>query len=204
MPDDPLWTVDGLMRVCAALSLGEVRRVRTNRRYAEDIRSHGLIGESPVMHALRQAICEASTSSCPVLIEGETGAGKELVAQALHRSGPRRTQRFCPINCAALTDELFEAELFGHTRGAFTGALVDRVGLFADADHGTLFLDEVGELAPELQVKLLQLLQDHSFSRVGGTRVIDADVRIVAATNADLEARIATLQEQIEALQELG
>ena len=151
----------------------------------------GLLGRSAEMSALRAAIVRAADTPYPVLIEGETGTGKELVARALHRLGPRRTHAFCAVNCAALTDELFEAELFGHGRGAFTGAVSDRAGLVEAADRGTLFLDEVGELSPRAQAKLLRVVQEGEIRRVGENTVRRVDVRLLAATNRNLAAEAA-------------
>jgi DNA-binding NtrC family response regulator/tetratricopeptide (TPR) repeat protein len=150
-----------------------------------------LLGSSPDAMALRDAIMRAARAPYPVLIEGESGSGKELVARAVHRLGPRRDRRFCAINCAALTDELLEAELFGHTRGAFTGAVTERSGLFEEADGGTLFLDEIGELSPRAQAKLLRVIQEGEIRRVGESFPRKVDVRIVAATNRRLEAEAA-------------
>ena len=142
-----------------------------------------LLGDSPAALALKEAVQRAARAPFPVLIEGESGSGKELVARAMHRLGPRRDRRFCAINCAAISDELVEAELFGHTRGAFTGAAGERAGLFEEADGGTLFLDEVGELSPRAQAKLLRVLQDGEVRRVGENFARRVDVRVVAATN---------------------
>jgi transcriptional regulator with GAF, ATPase, and Fis domain len=125
-----------------------------------------------------------------VILEGESGTGKELVARAIHRLGPRRHHRLCAINCAALTDELFEAELFGHERGAFTGAVAERRGLFEEADGGTLVLDEVGELTPRAQAKLLRAIQEGEIRRVGENFSRPADARIVAASNRSLRAAV--------------
>jgi len=145
-----------------------------------------LLGASPVMRALRDAVARAAGSAFPVLIEGESGTGKELVARAIHRLSPRRDRRWAAINCAALTDELLEAELFGHVRGAFTGAMGPRVGLLEDAHEGTLFLDEVAELSPRGQAKLLRVLQEGEIRRVGENVSRRVDVRLVTATNRPL------------------
>jgi transcriptional regulator with GAF, ATPase, and Fis domain len=125
-----------------------------------------------------------------VLVEGESGSGKELVARAIHRTGPRRQRRFCAVNCAALSDDLFEAELFGHARGAFTGAVCERVGLFEDADGGTLFLDEVGELSSRAQAKLLRTIQEGEIRRLGENLPRRVDVRVIAASNRSLELEV--------------
>jgi DNA-binding NtrC family response regulator/tetratricopeptide (TPR) repeat protein len=145
-----------------------------------------LIGTSPQATELRDAIARAARAPFPVLVEGESGSGKELVARAIHRLGPRRDRRLCAVNCAALSDDLLEAELFGHARGAFTGAIGERAGLFEEADGGTLFLDEVGELSPRAQAKLLRVLQDGEVRRVGENLPRRVDARIVAATNRRL------------------
>ena len=150
-----------------------------------------LIGTSPAAVTLRDAVSRAARAPFPVLIEGESGSGKELVARAIHRLGPRRDRRFCALNCAALTEDLLEAELFGHTRGAFTGAAAERAGIFEEADGGTVFLDEVGELSARAQAKLLRVLQDGEVRRVGENLPRRVDVRIVAATNRTLEQEVA-------------
>jgi DNA-binding NtrC family response regulator len=146
-----------------------------------------LTGLGELMTRLRTAIARAAATPFPVLIEGESGSGKELVARAIHRLSPRRDRKYCPINCAALTDELLEAELFGHARGAFTGAVGERAGLFEDADGGTLVLDEVGELSARAQAKLLRTLQQGEVRRVGENVTRSVDVRIVASTNRPLQ-----------------
>jgi DNA-binding NtrC family response regulator len=151
-----------------------------------------LLGESALAASLRDAVVRASRAPFPVLIEGESGTGKELVARALHRLSTRHARRFCAINCAALSDELVEAELFGHTRGAFTGAATERAGLFEEADGGTLFLDEVGELSARAQAKLLRVVQEGEVRRVGENLPRRIDVRIVAATNRRLEQEAAS------------
>ncbi|MDE3156117.1 MAG: sigma 54-interacting transcriptional regulator, partial [Acidobacteriota bacterium] len=150
-----------------------------------------LVGASEAMQALRRAITRAAPTPFSVLIEGESGAGKELVARAIHRLGPRHDRVFCGVNCAALPDELFESELFGHARGAFTGAAAERPGLFEEADGGTLFLDEIGELSPRAQAKLLRVLQEGEVRRLGESQARRIDVRIVAATNRSLRDEAA-------------
>src|SRR5690606_34948469 len=150
-----------------------------------------LLGISPAIGALRRAVAAAARVPFTVLVEGESGSGKELVAREVHRLGPRRVRAFCAINCAALTDELCEAELFGHARGAFTGAVGERAGLFEEADGGTLFLDEVSELSPRAQAKLLRAIQEGEVRRLGETRPRHVDVRIVAATNRPLTEAVA-------------
>jgi len=132
-----------------------------------------------------------AASEANILIQGENGTGKELIANALHQNSPRRDGRFLPINCAAIPADILESELFGHERGAFTGAVQRKAGKFELADKGTLFLDEIGEMPSSLQAKLLRVLEDRSFMRVGGTETISVDVRIITATNSDLEAKVA-------------
>jgi DNA-binding NtrC family response regulator len=149
-----------------------------------------IVGKSKAMEALfRQMELVAPTRS-NVLVVGESGTGKELVANALHENSPRREQRFLPINCAAIPAEILESELFGHEKGAFTGAAGRKPGKFELADGGTLFLDEIGELPLEMQVKLLRVLEQREFMRVGGSETIRVDIRLITATNADLEAAV--------------
>ena len=162
-----------------------------NRRLREEIRlEHNMIGESAAMQKVYRFIEKVARTDATVLIRGESGTGKELVANAVHENSERADKSFIAINCAALTETLLESELFGHERGAFTGATAPKKGKFELADEGTIFLDEVGEMSLVTQVKLLRVLQERRFERVGGTRSIKVDVRVIAATNRDLEAEI--------------
>ena len=179
----------------AAVALDNARRVEQLEGENELLRSeatveHGMVGESRSMKKVYQFIARVAPADTTVLVRGESGTGKELAARALHTNGPRRERPFVAINCAALTETLLESELFGHERGAFTGALAQKKGKLEVADGGTLFLDEVGEMAPVLQAKMLRVLQEREFERVGGTRTIRVDVRVVAATNRDLEEAV--------------
>jgi len=166
--------------------LETVREVKALRR---QLREHGtfgsLIGSSPEMRKLYQIIEQAAPTSASVLIMGESGTGKELVAQTIHQLSPRAAFPFVAINCAAIPETLLESEIFGHEKGAFTGASDRRQGCFEMADHGTLFLDEIGEMAPATQVKLLRVLQERTFRRLGGRQEQSVDVRVIAATNID-------------------
>jgi two-component system nitrogen regulation response regulator NtrX len=148
-----------------------------------------IVGRSPALERLLREIEQAGPTAARVLIQGEHGTGKELVARALHDASPRREMPFVAVNCAAIPEELIESELFGHERGAFTGATQSRRGRFEEAHGGTLFLDEVGDLSARAQTKLLRVLQEGELSRVGGSRVITVDARVIAATNRDLAAR---------------
>jgi len=147
-----------------------------------------LVGVSAAIGDVRRAVVRAASAPFSVLIEGESGVGKELVARAIHQLGPRRDRRFCDVNCAALPDDLFESELFGHARGAFTGAVGDRAGLIEEADGGTLFLDEVADLSSRAQAKLLRVVQQQEVRRIGETFSRKVDVRFVSAANRDLRA----------------
>ena len=142
------------------------------------------------MQQIARLIEKVAPTQCTVLITGENGTGKELVAQAIHRASPRANRPFVAANCSAFNDNLLESELFGHRRGAFTGASGDKRGLFEEADTGTFLLDEVGDMSPALQVKLLRVLQEGTFMPVGGTQTKKVDVRIIAATNKDLSAMV--------------
>jgi formate hydrogenlyase transcriptional activator len=146
-----------------------------------------LIGSSPKFRSLLDNVDMVAPVDCAVLIQGETGTGKEVIARAIHEASPRRKNRFVALNCAAIPSALLESELFGYERGAFTGAVAQTIGRFQAADHGTLFLDEIGDLPLELQPKLLRVLQEKQFERLGGGRTLQVDVRVIAATNQNLE-----------------
>ena len=150
-----------------------------------------MIGRGPVMQELFGMIRRLAPHVRTALITGETGTGKELVARALHQTGPRRERRFVTVNCSAVVETLFESELFGHVRGAFTGATDNKPGLFELADGGTLFLDEIGELPPSVQAKLLRVLELGEVHRVGSLESRRVDVHVIAATNRDLRAEVA-------------
>ena len=149
-----------------------------------------MLGTSPQMQGVFSFIRKVATTTAPVLLLGESGTGKEMAALAIHRRGPRKDGPFIPINCNAIPENLLESELFGHEKGSFTGATMQRVGLVETAKGGTLFLDEIGELPPSIQVKLLRYLQEQRFQRVGGRQELASDARVIAATNVDLKAGI--------------
>jgi DNA-binding NtrC family response regulator len=185
---------DALLHVLS--SALEQRRLRSENAYLrsqlEDrYRIDGLVGRSPVMRTLFQLLETVAATSSTILITGETGTGKELAARAIHHGSPRRANRFVALNCSAIPETLLEAELFGHVRGAFTGAVATRQGRLEQAHKGTLFLDEVGTMSPALQAKLLRVLQEREFERVGDSHTIRIDVRIIAATHSDLAKMVA-------------
>jgi len=160
------------------------RRLKTEQSFA------GIVGRDVKMLQLFDTIKELADVSAPVLIQGESGTGKELVAAAIHNEGPRADKPFVPVNCSALPEGVLESELFGHVRGAFTGAFRDRKGRFELADRGTVFLDEIGDLPPVVQVKLLRVLQEGTFERVGSEQTIKVDLRVVSATNKDIQQEV--------------
>lgn len=161
---------------------------RENQRLRDEANvQHAMVGESGRMREVYQFISKVARSDSTILLLGESGTGKELVARAIHQNSPRSRQPFVAINCAAITETLLESELFGYEKGAFTGAAAQTRGKLEVAEGGTVFLDEIGELAPALQAKLLRVLQEHEFTRVGGTRPVRLDIRLVTATNRDLE-----------------
>ena len=161
------------------------------RELGEQLTVKELVGASPAMLQIKDVIARVADSDSPVLIEGESGTGKELVAAAIHRASSRARKPFVPVNCSAIPDELMESEFFGHVRGAFSGAVADALGLVRSAHGGSLFLDEVAELTPALQAKLLRVLQEKEIRPVGSTKTHSVDIRVIAATNRDLEAAIA-------------
>ncbi len=174
----------------------EQRRLKSENAYLRSqleqrYRIDGLVGRSPVMRNLFQLLETVAATSSTVLITGETGTGKELAARAIHHNSPRRVHRFVAINCSAIPETLLEAELFGHVRGAFTGAVGTRQGRLEQAHKGTLFLDEVGTMSPALQAKLLRVLQEREFERVGDSHTIKIDVRVIAATHSDLARMVS-------------
>jgi two-component system, NtrC family, response regulator AtoC len=194
-PDDP----EGLgeIQLDAAIK-GAIEKTRLVseitelRRQLSDDQDRAFLfwGDSPEMKTIASVIEQVSDSDVTVLIRGESGVGKELVARAIHQRSPRKERPFVKVNCAALPAELLESELFGHEKGAFTGAATTRIGKFEQADTGTIFLDEIGEMKAALQAKLLHVLQDAQFTKLGSNKPINVDVRVVAATNRDLEAML--------------
>ncbi len=152
--------------------------------------TQSLIGKSPKIVEVYKTLARAAMSASTVLVMGESGTGKELVARAIHNNGPRRNKRFIPINCGALADSLLESELFGHIKGSFTGAVSDKRGLFEEANSGTIFLDEIGDISPALQIKLLRVLQESEIKPVGSSEVRKVNIRMVAATHRDLESLV--------------
>ncbi|MBL8140517.1 MAG: sigma-54-dependent Fis family transcriptional regulator [Acidobacteria bacterium] len=159
-------------------------------RRAEQLR-HEMVGQSPSLARITDAIRRAAPTNATVLVLGESGVGKELVARAIHRNSQRSRERFVQVNCAAIPEELIESELFGHEKGSFTGAAEKQIGKFEQADKGTIFLDEVGDMSAKTQAKVLRVLQEGEVERLGSSRTLKVDVRVIAATNKDLEAEIA-------------
>ena len=185
---------DALLHVINAAL--EQRRLRSENDYLraqldERYRIEGIVGKSEPMRALFQLLSTVADSPATVLVTGETGTGKELAARAIHHASPRRAHRFVALNCSAIPETLLEAELFGHVRGAFTGAVGNRQGKLEFANRGTLFLDEIGTMSAALQAKMLRVLQEREFERVGDSQTVKVDVRVIAATHADLEKMVA-------------
>jgi len=172
-------------------SLEHCRLLRENMKFREDLKYKDdwtpLVGSSPAMLEVYKVVARVAEGRSTVLLQGESGTGKELIARAIHMNSPRRDKPFLPVNCGALPDTLLESEMFGYEKGAFTGAVGMKTGLFEAANGGTLFLDEIGEMGQSLQVKLLRVMQEQEVRRVGGTGSVKVDVRIIAATNRSLE-----------------
>jgi formate hydrogenlyase transcriptional activator len=166
--------------------VGTVEKIRNRDRLADDLRFEQIIGNSAGLESVLEQVQRVAPTDSTVLVQGETGTGKELIARAVHQLSSRCGRTFVKLNCAAIPLDLLESELFGHEKGAFTGAIAQKVGRFELADHGTLFLDEVGDIPPALQPKLLRVLQEQEFERLGSTYTHRVDVRLVAATNRDL------------------
>ncbi len=185
--DELLLVVKRALQLKSLKSENRLLNSQLNERY----RFASLIGKSRPMQALYRMIERVAGTDSTVLITGESGTGKELIANAIHFTSHRREKPFVPINCGAIPEELLESELFGHEKGAFTGAHRERIGRFELANHGTIFLDEIGEMSARLQVKVLRFLQEKKFERVGGSRTIQVDTRILAATNRDLDSMVA-------------
>jgi DNA-binding NtrC family response regulator len=183
------------IRLVVQRALERTRLQRENRLLLEQVQKQygfeNLIGSGPAMQRVFATLQKVAETDLTVLVRGESGTGKELVAQALHNLSPRRGRPFVAVNCAAISRELVESELFGHEKGAFTGADARRQGRFEAADGGSILLDEIGDMAPETQAKVLRVLQERSFERVGGTRPIDVDVRVIAATHRNLEQEVS-------------
>jgi len=182
------------IKLTVAKALERERLLAENRQLHEELGERysfsGILGTSPAMREVFDVVTSVAASNANVLITGESGTGKELVARSIHYNSARRERPFVVLNCAALSEGVLESELFGHEKGAFTNATATRKGRFEMAHEGTLFIDEVGEMSLTAQVKLLRVIQEHEFERVGGTRTIQVDVRLVAATNKDLEAEV--------------
>ena len=182
------------IRLHQLMQLEKDQWLEENQQLKENLRTKyrfdSIIGSSPVMLDVLATVAQVATSRATVLLLGETGCGKEMIAKAIHFNSPRRDKPLIKVNCGALSPALLESELFGHIKGAFTGAMKDKIGRFEAADMGTLFLDEVGTLDPQLQVKLLRVLQEREFERVGDHRTTKVDVRVIAATNLDLEEEV--------------
>jgi two-component system, NtrC family, nitrogen regulation response regulator NtrX len=188
--DKPFESTDRLLvTIGNALEQGRLRVENRSLRKDAEIR-HQMVGESGSLQQVMAAVSRAAPTNATVLIQGESGVGKELVARTIHRNSLRRRERFVQVNCAAIPEELIESELFGHEKGSFTGATEKQIGKFEQADRGTIFLDEVGDMSPKTQAKVLRVLQEGEVERLGSARTIKVDVRVIAATNKDLEQEI--------------
>jgi len=185
----PVKMEEVLLVIQRALEFRDIKRenLALKNQLKKKYKFENFIGDSPQMHKVFKVIEKVADTDSTVLILGESGTGKELVAKAIHYNSMRRDKPLIPVNCGAIPEELLESELFGHEKGAFTNAIRTRIGRFELANGGTIFLDEIGEMSPHLQVKLLRILQEQEFERVGGTKTIKCDIRVLAATNRDLD-----------------
>ena len=187
--EKPLASERVLVTIRNALDQTRLQNENRSLKRAVEIR-HQMVGESPALRQVWDAIKRAAPTNATVLLLGESGVGKELVARSIHRNSLRSRERFVQVNCAAIPEELIESELFGHEKGSFTGATEKQIGKFEQADRGTIFLDEVGDMSAKTQAKVLRVLQEGEVERLGSARTIKVDVRVIAATNKDLEAEI--------------
>jgi two-component system, NtrC family, nitrogen regulation response regulator NtrX len=187
--EKPLASERVLVTIRNALDQTRLRDENKSLKRAAEVR-HQMVGESQALRQVWDAIKRAAPTTATVLLLGESGSGKELVARSIHRNSLRSRERFVQVNCAAIPEELIESELFGHEKGSFTGATEKQIGKFEQADRGTIFLDEVGDMSPKTQAKVLRVLQEGEVERLGSARTIKVDVRVIAATNKDLEAEI--------------
>jgi two-component system nitrogen regulation response regulator NtrX len=187
--DKPLSSERVIVTVGNVMRQSQLRSENRDLKLAMESR-YEIVGESPALRGVLEAVKRAAPTNATVLLLGESGVGKELVARTIHRNSPRAGQRFIQVNCAAIPEELIESELFGHEKGSFTGATEKQLGKFEQADRGTIFLDEVGDMSPKTQAKVLRVLQEQEVERLGSARTIKVDVRVIAATNKDLEQAI--------------
>jgi two-component system nitrogen regulation response regulator NtrX len=178
-----------LVTIAKGLELRQLRRENRELKLAMEAR-YEVVGDSPALRTVLESVRKAAPTNATVLLTGESGVGKELIARTIHRNSGRASQRFIQVNCAAIPEELIESELFGHEKGSFTGATEKQIGKFEQADRGTIFLDEVGDMSPKTQAKVLRVLQEQEVERLGSARTIKVDVRVIAATNKNLEEAI--------------
>jgi two-component system nitrogen regulation response regulator NtrX len=188
--DKPLSSERVIVTLQNALRQSELRTENRELKLAMESR-YEIVGQSPALRKVLEAVQRAAPTNATVMLLGESGVGKELVARTVHRNSPRAGQRFVQVNCAAIPEELIESELFGHEKGSFTGATEKQIGKFEQADRGTIFLDEIGDMSPKTQAKVLRVLQEQEVERLGSARTIKVDVRVIAATNKDLEEAIS-------------
>src|SRR5690349_14245139 len=187
--DKPLSSERVIVTIQNTLSQSELRSENRELKLAMESK-YEIVGDSPALRRVLESVQRAAPTNATVMLLGESGVGKELVARTIHRNSPRAGQRFVQVNCAAIPEELIESELFGHEKGSFTGATEKQIGKFAQADRGTIFLDEIGAMSPKTQAKVLRVLQEQEVERLGSARTIKVDVRVIAATNKNLEEAI--------------